>query len=182
MPKVGTDLILKKNRLIHGEGSINIKAQEPTDLMITISIPWVRMVKPARPTMLKIGNKNTKAGFTLIEVMVTVAILSLGTVFISQSNLTTMNVYGRYINRIAIQNWAEEKIWETKQMILESDAPETGQHSGTIQESGRTYDWQLDVEPNDTNDVYGITLDMSWPESGKTAYLRRSAYQLKEKR
>ncbi|MBI4358374.1 MAG: prepilin-type N-terminal cleavage/methylation domain-containing protein [Candidatus Omnitrophica bacterium] len=134
--------------------------------------------------MLKIGNKSRSSGFTLIEVMVTVAILSLSTVMISQSNLMSMSAYGRYVNRLGIQNWAEEKVWEAKERILESVVPEVGKTSGEVEIGSRAYRWELElVELREKEELhlYAINLDVSWAERGQAASVKRHSYLLKSK-
>ena len=135
--------------------------------------------------MLRIGNKNREAGFMLIEVMIAASILSLGTVMISQSNMMSMDVYGRYVNRLSIQNWAEEKIWEIKQAMLESEVPNVGQTSGEVAQNNKTYNWYLAVQSTTSAskffDLYTIQLSISWPEGSRSASLTRSSYLLKLK-
>jgi len=121
----------------------------------------------------------------LIEVMIAASILSLGTVMISQSNMMSMDVYGRYVNRLSIQNWAEEKIWEIKQAMLESEVPNVGQTSGEVAQNNKTYNWHLAVQSTTSAsksfDLYTIQLSISWPEGSRSASLARSSYLLKLK-
>ena len=137
--------------------------------------------------MLKTGNEKSSLGFTLIEVMVTAAVLALGTGFIFQSNLMNMNVYGRYVNRLSIQNWADQKIWEAKEAILENDFPDAGKSSGNVEGKVKTYHWELETSESASNDIasnrlYEINLNVSWPEGGQTSRLVRSSFFLKIKR
>lgn len=131
---------------------------------------------------LRIGNK----GLTLIEVMLTVSLLSLGTVMIYQANILSLGVYGRYSHRLGLQTWAEEKIWEAKQSILESENPEAGESSGNIQHLGGNYDWKSETELTwESEDkkisFYAIQLTISWEEEGKPTFLSRSAHLQKIK-
>jgi len=121
-------------------------------------------------------------GFTLIEVMLAVAILSLGTVFISQSNMMSLEVYSRYTRRLAVQAWAGEKVWETKQAILESPLPETGVTTGTFSEQNQNYHWQLEVGAAYLDEIYSIRLDVSWRQARGDAKLSRFAFVQKQKK
>ena len=123
-----------------------------------------------------IGVKKKNLAFTLIEVMVTVAILSLATVMISQSNLMNMNVYGRFANLMAIQNWAEEKIWEAKEEVLASEIPEAGESSGTYESENKTYEWHLSVSEETSGSLYGILLTVTWNDAGQEKSLERHSY------
>ena len=109
------------------------------------------------------------AGFTFVEVLIAVSILSLGSIFIFQSNMMSLDVYGRYAHRLYAQTWADEKIWEAKAKILESDSPDAGQSSGTFAKKGRSYRWELDIEELDAEGFYSIALNVTW-RNGSRAY------------
>ena len=128
-----------------------------------------------------IGVKKKNLAFTLIEVMVTVAILSLATVMISQSNLMNMKVYGRFANRMAIQNWAEEKIWEAEEEILASEAPEAGDSSGTYESENKTYQWHLSISEEVSQSLYSIFLTITWNDAGQEISIERFSYAHRSK-
>ena len=120
-------------------------------------------------------------GFTFIEVMVAVAILSLATVMLAQSNLLSLDVHARYANRIAIQNWAEEKIWETRQAILESETSEEKEGSGTVTIQNKDFRWKLNVKATDDEEISLIDLKLTWKEGRGEATTSRAGYVLKKK-
>ncbi len=136
--------------------------------------------------MLKIGIKDPRnkpsSGFSLIEIMVAVCVLSIGTVLVLQSNMMSLNVFGRYLNRLEVIRWADNKITQVKEEITKSDVPETGTSNGSTKTNRKAYDWQMDIETGDLPGVYSIHLDVSWPEEGRTAHVYRDSYVLKIKR
>lgn len=115
-------------------------------------------------------------GFTFVEIMVAVSILSLGTVMVHQSNLSSLDVYGRYVRRLSIQTWADEKIWEAKEAIYGSESPKFGRTSGEVVRRGKRYHWNLDIEDTDMNDIYVIQLDVTWKEGRDQSRLARSGF------
>ena len=145
-----------------------------------ICIPWARMARPVR-TILPIGRKKSRRGFTLIEVMIAVSILALATIMIYQSNLLSLSVYNRYLHRMVIQNWAEEKLWEAKQTVLESESSPVGETSGDIQKGHDHFHWALNIQEGDIELLYNINLKIMWKEEGREASLYRLGYVSKEK-
>ncbi len=127
------------------------------------------------------GNKWVQSGFTLIEILITVSIVSLATVFIVQSNLTNLSAFGRYENRLDIQQWSLEKIADTKRAILESETPESGISSGTVSGKTRPYNWKLEVTEETTKfgNVYFIDLSVSWLQGSQEVLLERHSGVLK---
>ena len=121
------------------------------------------------------------SGFTLIEVMVTVSILSLATVYLAQSNLTSLNVYSRYTQRLALQTWADQRVWQAKQQVLEALIPETEKSDGVIEIHKHDYRWNLKVEATEDEDLYLISLNVTWNEGRQTAVLSRSSFVQKKK-
>lgn len=126
---------------------------------------------------LPIGNKLNQKGLTLIEILLTVTIISLATVYIVQTNLLNLSVLGRYANRLTVQQWALEKIAETKDLILTSESPDTGLSSGTFESESRSYKWKLEVEEEFTKQgsIYFMDLDVNWSEPGQAGFLERHA-------
>lgn len=135
---------------------------------------------------LKIGNK----GFTLVELMVVVSIVSLATAMIYQSNLIALHTYGQYLHRLSLQDFAEEKIWEAKEKILASEkAPEPGETSGVFSDDNKNYEWQLKVESMlelnnpklpDKLSFFMIRLTLRWQEGGRPMTVSRLAYVQKK--
>jgi len=134
-------------------------------------------------TTLRIGKpRKTNRGVTLIEVMIAVAILSLGTLIISESNMNSMNVYGRYANLVMIHDWADQKIWEAKEEIFESEIPNTGSNAGTVTRQGRNYNWRQEVSSKDKeNELYTVSLTVEWEERGRTMNTSRYGFLFKPK-
>ena len=122
-----------------------------------------------------------KAGFSLIEVMVAAAILSLSTLVITESNLMNLNVYGRFANRVAVQTWAEQKLWEAKENVFSSEVPETGETQGTYETQTRSYQWHLTVTEEKEKQLYSILLKVGWIDNGQEVGIERLTYAFRPK-
>lgn len=120
--------------------------------------------------------RKFQRGFTFVEIMVAVSILSLGAVMAHQSNLSSLDVYGRYSRRLSIQTWAHEKIWAAKEAIYGSDAPEFGKTSGEVVRREKQFDWDLNIEDTDIKDIYVMQLNVTWKEGRDRARLTRSGF------
>ena len=114
--------------------------------------------------------------------MVTVCVLAIGTVMVLQSNIMSLNVFGRYLNRIEILLWADEKIAKTKPTMVKTDFPDVGTSGGNFETKRRTYDWNMEMKEENVKDLYAMHLDVSWMEDNQPIHLYRDSYFLKIKR
>jgi prepilin-type N-terminal cleavage/methylation domain-containing protein len=133
--------------------------------------------------ILPIGTKNRSRGFSLIEVLITVSLLALATVFITQANLLSGAVYGRYASKLEVQNWAEQKMWEIKESILAADPPDVSPTQGAIEGKTRSYQWNASIEQQQEKltELYLIRLEVLWREGGHDNHLDRYGAMMKVK-
>ena len=122
--------------------------------------------------MSRIGNKP---GFTLIEVMVAVAILSLGTVLLFHSFFTCADASRHAFNLLNARLWIDGKIGEEKEFFLSSKVITQPQESGDFTFNSRLYVWQKSIQPIDTG-LYSMTLSLSWKEAGRQRSLSSATY------
>lgn len=130
--------------------------------------------------MLLTGSKIAAHGFTLIEVIVTVAILSLGVVLIFEAFFISLDSFNYYSNYLNVASWADEQIWETQKNLnyFGSEEPYAEQ-GGSINRNNRDFRWDLaysliSSEP----DLYEINLELNWQEGRRAAKLSRTAYAI----
>jgi len=114
-------------------------------------------------------------------VLITVSLLALATVFITQANLLSGSVYGRYANRLEVQNWAAQKIWEIKESILAEDFPDVSPTQGMVEGKTRSYRWNAAVEEQKEKltELYLIRLEVLWREGGQENRLDRYGAMMK---
>ena len=131
--------------------------------------------------MLRTG--NNKNGFTLIEVMVTVAILSLGTLVIHEGLLHSADVLTHYNSLLTAREWSENKIWDLKEALLFSEPPQPTENSGSFESAGRSYAWSADNSlASNADELYLINLDIGWREGQKPINLAQSVYATSQKK
>ena len=116
-------------------------------------------------------------GFTLIEVMVTVAVLSLGTLIIHQGFLRSADVLVHYNSQLAAEEWADNKLWAVKESLFFTDENSAEGSNGTFEEAGRIFNWSLESNPvPGTDELYLIRMNLSWNEGNKPVSLVKTAY------
>ena len=68
-----------------------------------------------------------KKGFTLIEVMVTTAVLSLSMVLIYQAFFISLDSFNYCADYLDVVSWADEKLWQAQDSVT---------HNGTLNPIG----------------------------------------------
>lgn len=127
--------------------------------------------------MLKKNNK--KKGFTLIEVVMTGAILAFGIVSIFEAFFISVDTYSYYTHYLNTQDWISEKIWEVQSKLINSGEVEVERTSGQIVRDHKTYDWIMVVDLLDeTQGLYKVKVTLSWNEGNKKINATRETYLL----
>lgn len=119
-----------------------------------------------------IGNKR---GFTLIEVMVTTAILSLGTVMLYHSFFICADAVTYASNRLNAQLWAENKLGEAREALLRNQTLSCEGSEEVVSFNGRNFRWEETVSPME-DDLSAVTLTLSWKEAAKHRTLSYTTY------
>lgn len=128
--------------------------------------------------MLRTGNK----GFTLIEIMVTVAILSLGMVLIYEAFFIVLDSFNYCSDYLNVASWIDEKIWQAQDSLTRRgsfDADTIGEFINR----NKVFKWSLSHNPIDEAEgLHRIDLVLSWQEGKRTIRLSRSAYAIYEEK
>ncbi len=123
--------------------------------------------------MLRTGRRS----FTLIEVLVSVAILSVGIVFIFRSFFTCLTAFGRYTNYYNILPWMNEQLWRAEDEIIRTGKPVSLSDQGEFTYEGNKFSWNLVSSLVDKEEkLYRLDLTVSWQEARKHLTLNRYAY------
>ncbi len=119
-----------------------------------------------------------KKGFTLIEVLVTTAVLSLGIVLIYRAFFTLLDSFGYYSNYLRVAAFADEKLWQA-QDALSCFGPDAGAgSSGRLNIQNKDFNWRLSVSPIGAESLYRLDLAVSWRQGPRTRELYRNTYAL----
>jgi prepilin-type N-terminal cleavage/methylation domain-containing protein len=124
---------------------------------------------------------NKKRGFTLIEILVTTTILSLGIVFIYEAFFVSLRAYNYYENYVNVAPWMDEKLWEAQDAFTRIGTYESAPPEGELVVEGRTYAWRLSSELVDSgSNLYAIGLSLTRHESKNDFQVKRAVYALRQ--
>ena len=125
--------------------------------------------------MSRTGNK----GFTLIEVMVATAVLSLGIVLIYEAFFISLNSFDYCYNYLNVSPLMDEKIWEAQDGITCSGTLTGTATNGEFTSGVSVRKWILSYDVLDKDQaLYKIDLEVSWQEGKRKIILSRNAYAL----
>jgi prepilin-type N-terminal cleavage/methylation domain-containing protein len=118
-------------------------------------------------------------GFTLLELIVTVAILSLGIVFIYEGFFVSLGVSSYTKNYLDVQLWIEQKLWDIQDKLLRYKTLLTQQSSGSFILRNKNFLWELSyalIEGTEKINLYEIDLRVRWKEGLRNVEIVRATY------
>lgn len=123
-------------------------------------------------------SRTVNSGFTLIEIMLAVVILSFGLVLVLRSFATALDGITRSENVKAASYLLEEKMEEIKEKAKEEDGIKRGTSSGQFTVlTPRRCEWSLEVVPSGVDeDLNEVKLEISWQEGKSKRSLFGTTY------
>ncbi|MDD5129681.1 MAG: prepilin-type N-terminal cleavage/methylation domain-containing protein [Candidatus Omnitrophica bacterium] len=130
------------------------------------------------PAAGKIGRKPRR-GFTLLEVMITTAVLALGATMIYRSFFIAVDSFNYYATLLRITPWMDEKIWQAQNQFKHPGAAGAITGSGQLEVNNKNITWSLDYNSIDQSDnLYKIDLVLSWTQGLRQIKSFRTAYAI----
>jgi prepilin-type N-terminal cleavage/methylation domain-containing protein len=125
-----------------------------------------------------IGNKSgSKRAFTLIEVMVAVAVLSFGLVLVYQAFFVVLNTFNYGANYLEVSPWMDEKIWKAQDSIMRKGLLEDNSAEGEVTLRNKKFTWSLQNSPlAGANNLTSLKLEVFWKEGKRAVQVSRSCY------
>src|SRR3989338_1173324 len=125
----------------------------------------------------KMATPTMSAGFTLIEGLVSVAILAFVIVVIYEAMLTSLNIFGSYASYLNAQSWIDEQIWEAQDRVNHSRIVTTRENKGALRLNNKDSEWTMQIDPLDMEaGLYALNIRLAWQEGERTITLSRGAY------
>ena len=126
----------------------------------------------------KVGKIFPK-GFTLLEVMITAAVLALGATLIYQSFFIAVDSFNYYSTLLKITPWMDEKIWQAQNDLKHLGSGAAVPAGGQLEVNNKSINWGLTYNPVGQMDrLYQIDLVVFWPQGLRQVKLSRSAYAI----
>ena len=123
--------------------------------------------------MLKTGIK----GFTLVEVMVTTVVLSLGTMLLYQAFFLSLNTFDYCADYLRVSPWMDEKVWQMQDELTRRGALAGIDTNGELTNRSGSFAWDASYGCIDEkHGLYNIDLSLSWKRGQKKISLLRTAY------
>jgi len=126
-----------------------------------------------------INNKLQRRSFTLLELIVTVVILSSGILFIYKGFLSSLDVSYYAKHYLYAQLWMEKKLYDIDNEFKTYKAPFLPQTSGSFDEGNNNFYWQASyslIGSTEKMSLYDATLVVSWKEGRRNIKLVRTEY------
>jgi len=110
-------------------------------------------------------------GFSLVELMIAVSILSVGIVAVLTSFLNSASLLDSLHNRLAAINFLEGKISDLRQKAIEEDGIEPDSSQEEIALGNRRAEFKLEIQPLDVEElkdyINEAKFSLSWQEGNK---------------
>lgn len=130
---------------------------------------------------LPIGNSKTcirlqeQGGFSLIEVVLCVVLLSVGLIAINQTLLKSLSTLSYIEHRYEADRIAQNQIWEIQNQAWYEKKSPLPRDKGVLLGSSKTFSYDLRSAQLSAF-LYEVRLTVEWPESGKNKGLTRAFY------
>ncbi len=121
-----------------------------------------------------------KEALSLVELLVAVAVLSLGMLLIQQAFFISLSAFGYYSRHLGVLAWINEKLWAV-QSALAYQGLNSLEPAGLFEIRGKKIFWNLSIQLTDQlkdNLLYEVILNLNWKEGRRKINLQRSTYIL----
>ena len=122
-----------------------------------------------------------KRGFSFVELMAVVVILSLGILIVYEGYLVSLRGFDYCRNYLTVQPWIDQKLWDVCDRISHYNTLLAENMAGTFVIQKRRFNWSLNynlLEQIKNKSLYKIELNVFWQEGVSRVNVRRGTYAL----
>lgn len=105
-----------------------------------------------------------KAGFSMVELLITVVLLTLGGQLIQGGFLRAAEMFGRYGHTMRAMTWAAEELSAAREEILLNEWED---REGTLVLGGKELAWTRQVRMLSLPNLFSVRVDLRWTENGR---------------
>ncbi len=120
-----------------------------------------------------VSSLQSRKGFSLMEVLVTVIFVTLASQLIQTGFLKAADVYSRYTNTLEAIIWSNAEVGRSQEAIFTDSSTDGG---GTLLVSGKEISWRRSIASLGQTDLYGVKVDVSWLVAGKPFQIEKEQY------
>jgi prepilin-type N-terminal cleavage/methylation domain-containing protein len=132
--------------------------------------------------MLKTGNRK-KAGFTLVEIMVTTVVFSLATVLIYESYFRSLDLVNYCNDYFKVVSWVDERLWQAQNELTRFNTLTEVSTNEVLTLGSKNFRWSLSYSSaGGAPNLYRIDSTLSWQEGTKNVAISRTAYAMYEEK
>ncbi len=132
-----------------------------------------------RSSRFLLSRPASKSGLTLIELLVSVVILTVGIVVIQRALLSSVMALSYVNGRSEASRLVSEKIWEIQEQSLREGRIRQTVEKGILMGESKTYEYEMTAKTLEPlHRLYEIELTASWPQSWQRKALTRAFYVL----
>jgi type II secretion system protein I len=107
-------------------------------------------------------------GFTLVELLVTVSILTIGVISVLRSFLSVSGAFSRSNNLFNAAWYLEKKISDIEEEAIKEEGLEAGREEGEFNIEGRRFSWLMDIEElEEEQNLTRLFLEVAWREGNQ---------------
>jgi len=111
----------------------------------------------------------------MIELMLTVVFVVLGSQMVQGGFLRAADMFGRYTNTLKTMVWVDGEIAVAREALVRDELDGAG-GSGVLTRSGKEVTWKREVSSMDTPGLYSIHFSTAWTEGGRPLSLDKEVY------
>ena len=116
-------------------------------------------------------------GFTFIEVMVAVAILSLASIMVYESFFASLDLFNYYKDYLFASLWMNEKLWQAQDSLARLGRAAELEGAGEFSDKEERFSWNLSYGPSGYHeDLYKVDLVVLLKSGNRKTRLTRSAF------